>query len=198
MQAAERLYITADKKRLVAEGDPAGAFLYAAPGDEIPDSAVDKFGLVDGKVFRTGAEKKRRDEGDDKSRKDGSDKDRKDGDNKDTQREGSSGTARKAPSTGSGTSAETSNVGVQPGSPQADDLTKIKGIGAKTAATLKAAEIDTFAKLAAIDPASPPEVDGLSASGKDWVSWQGQARILIVPVTEPAPGLTINTISQES
>ena len=35
---------------LVAEGDPRAAFLYAAVGDEIPQSAVEKFGLVDGKL----------------------------------------------------------------------------------------------------------------------------------------------------
>lgn len=70
MEAKERLYITADKKRLVAEGDPAGAFLYAAPGDTIPQSAVAMFGLVEGAI----PGEKRRDGGEDKSRKDGSDK----------------------------------------------------------------------------------------------------------------------------
>ncbi len=48
MRARERLYLTADKSRVVAYGDPKAAFLYAAEGDEIPDSAVEKFGLVDG------------------------------------------------------------------------------------------------------------------------------------------------------
>ena len=48
MQAKERLYLTKDGKGLVAEGDPKGASLYAAPGDEIPESAVKMFGLVDG------------------------------------------------------------------------------------------------------------------------------------------------------
>ncbi|MBB5987426.1 hypothetical protein [Sphingobium lignivorans] len=46
--AKQRLFLTADGAALVAEGDPAGATLYAAPGDEIPASAAEKFGLVDG------------------------------------------------------------------------------------------------------------------------------------------------------
>lgn len=48
--ARERLYLTAAKDRLVREGDPKAAFLYAAQGDEIPQSAADKFGLVDGRL----------------------------------------------------------------------------------------------------------------------------------------------------
>lgn len=53
MKAAQRLYLTADRDALVGEGDPAGAFLYAAPGDEIPDSAVERFGLVEGRLTDT-------------------------------------------------------------------------------------------------------------------------------------------------
>jgi hypothetical protein len=53
MIAAERLYLTAERDALVREGDPDGAFLYAAPGDEIPDSAVERFGLVDGRLSAT-------------------------------------------------------------------------------------------------------------------------------------------------
>lgn len=48
MLARERLYLTADRKALVAEGDKRGAFLYAAPGDEIPKAAAEQFGLEDG------------------------------------------------------------------------------------------------------------------------------------------------------
>lgn len=40
MQATRHIYLTADRTRVVLEGDPAGAFLYAAPGDEIPDEAA--------------------------------------------------------------------------------------------------------------------------------------------------------------
>ncbi|MEP4423000.1 MAG: hypothetical protein ABJ354_16275, partial [Nitratireductor sp.] len=50
MQAQERLFLTADKKRLVAAGDKRAAFLYAAPGDEIPNSAAEMFGLKDGRL----------------------------------------------------------------------------------------------------------------------------------------------------
>lgn len=50
MVAEMRLCLTADRDELVAEGDPRAAFLYASVGDEIPQSAVEKFGLVDGKL----------------------------------------------------------------------------------------------------------------------------------------------------
>lgn len=48
MIAKQRLYLTVDRAALVAEGDERGATLYAAPGDEIPDDAAERFGLVDG------------------------------------------------------------------------------------------------------------------------------------------------------
>lgn len=50
MHARERLYLTADKQSLVGENDRNAAFLYAALGDEIPASAAEKFGLVDGRL----------------------------------------------------------------------------------------------------------------------------------------------------
>lgn len=46
--ARQRLFLNADKTKLVAEGDTEGAFLYVAPGDEIPEDAHEKFGLEDG------------------------------------------------------------------------------------------------------------------------------------------------------
>jgi hypothetical protein len=66
MQAKEHLYFTAERDRLVGEGDPAAAFLYAAQGDEIPDSAAERFGLDDGRLKRRkgGEDKKRKPEGD--------------------------------------------------------------------------------------------------------------------------------------
>jgi len=48
MICKQRLYLTADKAKVVAEGDARAAFLYAVPGDEIPESAAERFGLVDG------------------------------------------------------------------------------------------------------------------------------------------------------
>lgn len=50
MHAQERIYLTADKTMAVAAGDKRAAFLYAAIGDEIPQSAADVLGIVDGKV----------------------------------------------------------------------------------------------------------------------------------------------------
>lgn len=50
MLARERLYLTADRDRLVRTGDPKAAFLYASPGDEIPDTAAARFGLADGRL----------------------------------------------------------------------------------------------------------------------------------------------------
>lgn len=47
---AERLFFTSDKAALVREGDERAAFLFAAPGDEIPASAAEMFGIVDGKL----------------------------------------------------------------------------------------------------------------------------------------------------
>jgi predicted flap endonuclease-1-like 5' DNA nuclease len=54
MIAQQRLYLTADKQTAVAEGDKRAAFLYAVPGDEIPDSAAKLFGLVDGGLPKSG------------------------------------------------------------------------------------------------------------------------------------------------
>lgn len=73
MQATERLYLTKDGKKLVREGDPKGATLYAAPGDTIPQSAVEMFGLAGGTIKgKAGA----------KEDKGGSDKERKPGEDK--------------------------------------------------------------------------------------------------------------------
>lgn len=57
MHARERLYLTADRATLVGANSPKAAFLYAALGDEIPDSAAAKFGLVDGRLKAAPAEK---------------------------------------------------------------------------------------------------------------------------------------------
>lgn len=58
MKATERLYFTADKSRLVREGDRAAAFLYAAEGDEIPESAAERFELEDGALSKRAAKQK--------------------------------------------------------------------------------------------------------------------------------------------
>ena len=42
----ERLYLTADQSRVVREGDPAAAFLFATPGKEIALDVAVRYGLV--------------------------------------------------------------------------------------------------------------------------------------------------------
>jgi len=175
MQARERLFITADKKRLVKEGDPKGAFLYAAPGDEIPESAATMFGLVDGAL----AEEKRRDKGDDKSRKDGNDKDRTDGGDKDKPQSDAGG--------GGASDASTARP---------TDLTEIKGIGAASAKALAAAGIASFEALAAVDPESPPAVEGLGARVA-WADWVKAAAEKLPPAEPTGGGLTITELPSE-
>lgn len=119
MIAKERIFLTADRKRAVAEGHKDAAFLFAAPGDEVPDSAVEAFGLVDGKAKAAPANK---------AKKAGANK----GD----------------------------------GAPAGDDLTRIAGIGGATAKALAAAGYTSFASLGAVDPASPPSIEGLPAAFK--------------------------------
>lgn len=84
--AQERLYLTADRKRLVGEGNPKAAFLYASPGDEIPESAAKRFGIVDGKLKKSAvkkvAEKVTKTTSTNKGRKAPEDKTRKDGQDK--------------------------------------------------------------------------------------------------------------------
>ena len=57
--ADRRLWLTADKARVVEDGDPAAAFLLASPGTEIPVAEAERLGLaVDGgRVVLPGAEK---------------------------------------------------------------------------------------------------------------------------------------------
>ena len=49
MQIARmRLWLTAERDALVPDGHQDAAFLYVAIGDEIPDDAAERFGLLDG------------------------------------------------------------------------------------------------------------------------------------------------------
>jgi predicted flap endonuclease-1-like 5' DNA nuclease len=59
MFAKERLYFTSSREALVREGNPKAAFLYAAPGDEIPESAAERFGLVNGALPDGGAKERK-------------------------------------------------------------------------------------------------------------------------------------------
>lgn len=46
VEARERLWLTADRSRVVADGDPEAAFLLAAPGQRIPIEDAERYGLV--------------------------------------------------------------------------------------------------------------------------------------------------------
>jgi hypothetical protein len=45
VKATERLYLNADKSKVVPEGDPEAAFLFATPGTEISAEDAAKYGL---------------------------------------------------------------------------------------------------------------------------------------------------------
>ena len=72
--AKERMWLTADHERLVADGDPDAATLYAGVGTTIPASAVEQFKVVDGYLSRASkakaqAEDKAKAKGEDKGAK---------------------------------------------------------------------------------------------------------------------------------
>ena len=48
--AKVRMFLTADRSRIVGEGDPDAAILYASPGSRLPPDAVEKSGLVGGEL----------------------------------------------------------------------------------------------------------------------------------------------------
>lgn len=52
VRADRRLYLTADRARVVEHGDPRAAFLLAGPGDGLLSGEVAQYGLtvVDGRV----------------------------------------------------------------------------------------------------------------------------------------------------
>lgn len=41
-----RLWLTEDKKKVVEEGDPSAAFLWAIPGHKVTEAAAEQFGLT--------------------------------------------------------------------------------------------------------------------------------------------------------
>lgn len=41
----ERLYLTADRERVVKEGDPAAAFLFATPGKDVSAEDAKRYGI---------------------------------------------------------------------------------------------------------------------------------------------------------
>lgn len=46
--AKKRLYLNADRTKLVEEGSPDAAFLLAAEGAEVPDAEAKRYGLTGG------------------------------------------------------------------------------------------------------------------------------------------------------
>lgn len=170
MQAKERLYLTTDRKELVREGDPAAATLYAGPGDEIPESAVQLFGLVDGTLGKGG--KGSGDKGGTKEQKPGQDKEQKPGEDK---------------GAGGGTKGATATPPVATETPAGDDLTKVRGIGPSSANGFIAAGFTTFAQLAAIDPANPPSIAGLGVR-TNWETLTASAAELVAPAADNGQG----------
>lgn len=53
--AGRRLYLSHDRTRLVEEGDPDAATLYAAPGDEISAEDMQRFGVTEAKAVEAEA-----------------------------------------------------------------------------------------------------------------------------------------------
>ncbi len=77
MIAKERMYTNSAQTKLVRAGSPDAAYLYAGVGTEIPESAVKRFGIVDGRKFtkepktsaKTPADKKAKTPAADKAKK---------------------------------------------------------------------------------------------------------------------------------
>lgn len=49
-EADRRLWLTADKERVVEDGDPEAAFLLASKGTEIDDAEAERYGLTKAKA----------------------------------------------------------------------------------------------------------------------------------------------------
>ncbi len=52
-----RLYLTADKARVVDEGDAEAAFLLVGEGGELPEEEAEKYGLTGAKAKAKAADK---------------------------------------------------------------------------------------------------------------------------------------------
>jgi hypothetical protein len=46
VEADEKLWLTADRERVVADGDPEAAFLFATPGKRVSREDAERYGLV--------------------------------------------------------------------------------------------------------------------------------------------------------
>lgn len=176
MIAKVRLYLNAAQTALFLEGDPEGATLYCAAGDEIPDSAVELFGLVDGTLPEKDAAEEKADGEKAGGKGRGKTKEARPRPNKE-----------KEPGEGSGDKSGDKS-GQNDAGTATDDLTKVRGIGSTSAAKFVAAGITTIAQIAAIDPANPPAVEGLSALVK-WADLVESAKALVAPVDNQDGGV---------
>ncbi|WPZ06583.1 hypothetical protein [Pelagerythrobacter marinus] len=154
MKCTQRLYLTADRKRVVPQGHKDAATLYASPGDEIPQSAAAMFGLVDGALPEKKGSKSTAAPAN-KEKQAGSDKQKDAGSAKD-------------------------DAGAETDATDGPSLTAVKGIGEGMAKVLSAAGIGSVAALAGIDPESPPSLDGWRGIPK-WAEWVESAKALLAP-----------------
>ena len=58
MDVREKMWLTADRSRVVKDGDPEAKFLYATPGMNLQPHEADRFGIVDGTVPSSEAQAK--------------------------------------------------------------------------------------------------------------------------------------------
>lgn len=175
MIAKERLYLTVSRKALVREGDAAGVELYCAAGDEIPPSAVELFGLVDGTIAEGG---KKSVSGDKVVKEAGGDKGAGGG----TKEQGPGQDKEQKSGEDKGAGSGTKGAAASNDTPAADDLTRVKFVGAKVAAGFVAAGLTTFAQIAAIDPAQPPAIEGTNATTK-WADIVASAKEIVAPAS---------------
>tara|TARA_R110002124_G_scaffold256146_2_gene421790 strand:+ start:515 stop:994 length:480 start_codon:yes stop_codon:yes gene_type:complete len=149
--AKQRLYLNADKTALVEVGHAKAATLYCTPGDAIPDSAVERFGLVDGKLkkAKSGSDQKENKPSPNKEKKGGSDKEQKPG--------GGKGGPSKPP-----------------------ELTDIGGIGAATAKKLADQGVGTVEAFASLTDELAAKLTGMPPAF-DFAAAIAAAKALLPP-----------------
>ena len=149
--AKQRLYLNADKTALVEAGHEEAATLYCTPGDMIPDSAAERFGLVDGKLkkAKSGSDQKENKPSPNKEKKGGSDKEQKSGDAKG-------------------------------GPPKPPELTDIGGIGPATAKKLAEQGVGTVEAFASLTDELTAKLTGMPPAF-DFAAAIAAAKALLPP-----------------